>query len=355
MSVNHLSEVERVELRLASVMAARPRDDGACLAALQDAVALTRTDADAAKVFYLPELLDEMAQAYTDIGRFDEALQAIREAVDAGLSGQPDSRCRIAEILMRAGRVGEAEPIWAQVRADTPGDVWLFNNAGLEYAAVDDHATALAWLTDGMRIALDSGDPERLIPQLIGLRRTSMTQLGMEADDLQARAADFHAEREGESRLRIQRTMAPAAAPAPVAGHRVAAGPMLVALAWFPADEYDEALARWPELTEPGGAAAGGRSHAEYCRIMQVKLAEAADTGAARVSIAPIWIDALLAWCAERGGNPGEARAAYAADLARTRPEQLIDWPPGRNEPCWCGSARKYKKCCGAPRTGDHG
>ena len=21
---------------------------------------------------------------------------------------------------------------------------------------------------------------------------------------------------------------------------------------------------------------------------------------------------------------------------------------PGRNDPCWCGSGRKYKKCCGA-------
>jgi preprotein translocase subunit SecA len=21
----------------------------------------------------------------------------------------------------------------------------------------------------------------------------------------------------------------------------------------------------------------------------------------------------------------------------------------GRNDPCWCGSGRKYKKCCGVP------
>lgn len=351
MPVNHLSEVERVEQQLASVMAARPRDDGACLAALQDAVALTRVDAGAAEVFYLPELLDELAQAYADAGRFDEALLTIREAVDAGLEGRPDSRCRIAEILMRAGRVGEAESIWEQVRADTPGDVWLFNSVGLEYAAVGDHAAALAWLTDGLRIALDTRDPERLIPQLVDLRRTSMTALGLEADDLQARAADFQAERERESRQRILRT----AAPAPVAGYRAAAGSVLVAFSWFPAEEYDEALARWPELTEPGGAAAGGRSHAEYCRAVQGKLAEAAESRMARVSIAPIRIDTFLAWCAERGEDPGEARAGYAADLARTRPEQLISWPPGRNEPCWCGSARKYKKCCGAPRTGDHG
>ncbi|MEU3308968.1 SEC-C metal-binding domain-containing protein, partial [Nocardiopsis sp. NPDC006832] len=24
-------------------------------------------------------------------------------------------------------------------------------------------------------------------------------------------------------------------------------------------------------------------------------------------------------------------------------------WPPERNRPCWCGSGRKYKKCCGSP------
>lgn len=23
-----------------------------------------------------------------------------------------------------------------------------------------------------------------------------------------------------------------------------------------------------------------------------------------------------------------------------------LPWPPGRNEPCWCGSSRKYKRCC---------
>jgi tetratricopeptide (TPR) repeat protein len=25
-----------------------------------------------------------------------------------------------------------------------------------------------------------------------------------------------------------------------------------------------------------------------------------------------------------------------------------IAWPPGRNQPCWCGSGTKYKKCCGS-------
>jgi hypothetical protein len=98
---------------------------------------------------------------------------------------------------MRGGRVTEAEPIWAQVRADTPGDVWLYNNAGLEYADVGDHATALTWLNEGLRIALATDDPERLVGQLVDSRRANMTALGLEADELQARPAAFDEKRCG--------------------------------------------------------------------------------------------------------------------------------------------------------------
>lgn len=30
-------------------------------------------------------------------------------------------------------------------------------------------------------------------------------------------------------------------------------------------------------------------------------------------------------------------------------PGALQPWPPERNQACWCGSGRKYKKCCGSP------
>ena len=44
--------------------------------------------------------------------------------------------------------------------------------------------------------------------------------------------------------------------------------PMVVALAWFPAAEYQEALTRWPELATEG-AAKGGKDHAAYNRALQ--------------------------------------------------------------------------------------
>ncbi|MGH2949734.1 MAG: SEC-C metal-binding domain-containing protein [Solirubrobacteraceae bacterium] len=41
--------------------------------------------------------------------------------------------------------------------------------------------------------------------------------------------------------------------------------------------------------------------------------------------------------------DPEAAQAALAAELG-----QRIAPKTGRNEPCPCGSGRKYKKCCGA-------
>jgi SEC-C motif len=57
-----------------------------------------------------------------------------------------------------------------------------------------------------------------------------------------------------------------------------------------------------------------------------------------------------------------ELLAAMLADDddAGTAPEPgpRLPWPPGRNDPCWCGSRAKYKKCClprGRERAEDAG
>jgi SEC-C motif len=66
--------------------------------------------------------------------------------------------------------------------------------------------------------------------------------------------------------------------------------------------------------------------------------------------VAPLTVEGLEADAHARGDDPGsaEARSAYGAELVSTG--HTILWPPGRNDPCWCGSGRKYKRCCGAPR-----
>ncbi|GIH26407.1 hypothetical protein Aph01nite_47170 [Acrocarpospora phusangensis] len=42
-------------------------------------------------------------------------------------------------------------------------------------------------------------------------------------------------------------------------------------------------------------------------------------------------------------------RVAAGQSVDAVDPAGDLAWPPGRNEPCWCGGGRKYKKCCGSP------
>lgn len=66
---------------------------------------------------------------------------------------------------------------------------------------------------------------------------------------------------------------------------------------------------------------------------MQVRLVQAAETGATGIRIASIRIDVYLAWCAQHGRDPVEARAGYAASMGLHHSEELIAWPPGCNQP----------------------
>jgi len=86
--------------------------------------------------------------------------------------------------------------------------------------------------------------------------------------------------------------------------------------------------------------------HDEYCRRMDGHIKWMRSNGVPVRAVAPILVDEYTAWCEERGEEPEDARAGYAAD--RFAGGAAIAWPPGRNAPCWCGSRRKYKKCCGA-------
>jgi tetratricopeptide (TPR) repeat protein len=367
--------------QLDRVLAARPVDPVAAAAALERAVAACRSDPIAADRWHESELLDELVDVYEQMGRTDDAIAAMRSAIAAGWRGRPDGRCRIAELLMRAGRVAEATPLWDQVKADTPHDVWLYNNAGLEYADVGDDATALTWLTDGLELALATGDPERLVDQLRNLRGAALSRLDRSVDRLQERATQFLA----TPTRTAHRFAAPPSTPLPPDGRPAAvtapspfrrpratdqevplheiepadeaadeAGASrrirTLALAWFPADQYSAALRRWPELTTEGAAKAAV-DHAAYSQVLERTLRDYAEAGPTRLAISPIRIPDYLAWCTGRGADPAApaTRANYAADLARQG--RSIGWPPARNQSCWCGSGRKYKQCCGRAAT----
>jgi tetratricopeptide (TPR) repeat protein len=354
--------VLEAERELEQATSSRPQDPTRLAAALEQAVdACRRWPEAASEVLYLPELLGELSEIYEQLGRTEDALDTMRAAITAGYTGAPDPRCRLAEILLRAGRAEEAHPIFAEVEADTPGDVWLYNNAGLEYGAAGDHERALERLTEGLEVALSTGDPERLVAQMSDLRRESLKALGRQLDDLEARADEFLAQprppRPAWTPSELPGVLAAldaakgsaiaptAAVPAPQSGR--GRSRVLLALGWFPPGEFPAALEAWPELAEDLGTT----DQTEYNHRLQRNLAELAPSSNGPTWIASIHLDDFRSWCSRTGNDPatGAARANYAAELARMTPADLIAWPPARNAPCWCASGRKYKQCCGHP------
>jgi hypothetical protein len=130
-----------------------------------------------------------------------------------------------------------------------------------------------------------------------------------------------------------------------------------VAFAWLPAGDYEQALKMWPDFAGSDRVAGpdGPLPHSQYCRAMQQQLAQYAEAVMPRMAIAPVRVAPFTGWCAERRHQPdsADARAEYAAHLAAQGDPSVMAWPPSRNEPCWCGSGCKYKKCCAAPISGD--
>ena len=113
--------VLEAERELEQATSARPQDPTRLAAALEQAVDACRRWPEAASgVLYLPELLGELSEAYEQLGRTEDALDTMRSAITAGYTGAPDPRCRLAEILLRAGRGEEAHPIFTEVKAEHP-------------------------------------------------------------------------------------------------------------------------------------------------------------------------------------------------------------------------------------------
>lgn len=140
---------------------------------------------------WLPQCYADLAKAFDLRGRHDDAIGALEVAIEHGWGGRPHPRSDIAEFHLRAGRHEEAARIWAELKAEGPDDVWLYNAAGLSYSEVGDHELAVAWLAEGIELAIRTEDPEGIVPQLSEVRRGSLSALGSELDDLEQRADEF--------------------------------------------------------------------------------------------------------------------------------------------------------------------
>ncbi len=124
-------------------------------------------------------------------------------------------------------------------------------------------------------------------------------------------------------------------------GHRGV--PREVRLLVFQRDQRALARERWPDdyADQPGDE--------EYYPTTERRWRDLAATGVPAITVVRGTVDGLVEFAKRTGGSPADpqTRAAYV-DAAHAA-VLTIAWPPGRNAACWCGSGRKYKKCCGKP------
>ncbi|MFD3688928.1 SEC-C domain-containing protein [Nocardiopsis sp. NPDC058631] len=282
------------------------------------------------------EILLNAAQAWgsTNPSAARDLLETLRS-----LAPDPDHRQyathMLAESLRAEGRMDEADGLIAELmrpgvlrRATAVVLADEFAHAGdLDKALYCYNVACRAILAQPAQI-ISQLDPYGLLP-LVG-RAVARERLGLAPDehDRAALAADG-----APSSLESALGMAGGDAPD---------RPLLVHAAFS-----RDSLARARDLGLVPAADVGDAHHHGVERALRSQAQDHPGALLATVLTTPEELGAL----ADADG-PDAADPASLESWARALPPdsgRLSPWPPERNHPCWCGSGRKYKKCCGSP------
>lgn len=280
------------------------------------------------------ELLLEAAGDWHVAGDLDRADRLYRELISEDGGTADEVRAHYVGFLVDIGQEEQARTVLDELWERRPDDPWCYEIAGEALEAVGDTESALRWFTEGVlrcypgeltveRVGRNPG----LLDLLAGRARVRRAT-GLPADEWDV------LEEQGREEMLAELAESDEIATGPVAE---------IALFW-PPGELEELLHRWPE-TYPGLARAPDPASVHRAQVEHdLRRSRSPHTYVAIGSV-----EQYRAFVQDRGQEPTDprARAGYVEELARLG--ALVRWPPGRNEPCWCGSGGKYKKCCGIP------
>jgi tetratricopeptide (TPR) repeat protein len=261
----------------------------------------------------LGECYDDLAEAAAGDDEYTLAARLQRRAVQLGCRYPKIAREMLGWYLLKEGSTLDGEAEFAALRAAWPEDVDVLITLGLARSDAGLQDAALSAFDEAVEVAKRLDLVHELDRARIE-RRAEREHVGLPLDE--------------DDRL--------AAPPRPFVEERVA-----WTLAWFAPDQHAAALDRWPSLGEDlADVTAYNRRLEGHLRLLH------RETGR-RPTIAPLDVDELVDWAAGAGLDPdtGTARSRFAVELAGGG--HVLAWPPGRNDPCWCRSGRKYKRCCG--------
>jgi tetratricopeptide (TPR) repeat protein len=262
------------------------------------------------------EALEARIDTLETTGRYDEAIEVLAELEQ--LTGQ-DQRWHVAWMHVLAGRRGDADAIWAALEREHPADPTVPFLAGSAHAEADEPAVAAELLAQALELALRGGADGETLRQIVGARTEALDGAGLAPGDIDERA-----------RLALARAAA-AGADTPVT------------TPFFVREAFDAALDAWPDFAGDWRE----EGHAAYALELDRRMRAIAPGAPRHPVVVPLTVDVVQERSAANGLDPdtAEARARAAYELAMEG--GAVTWPPGRNDPCWCGSGSKYKKCCG--------
>ncbi|TDO29993.1 SEC-C motif-containing protein [Kribbella sp. VKM Ac-2527] len=292
------------------------------------------------------EILLEMAASRLEMGERDRAVAIWRDLIAEGGDDGDYARIDLVEYLFGIGQEEDARAELAALKAThrTSGAGWELAAELLEERG--ELTEALVWYTmaterfttaDIAILGEDAGWAS-LPGVLVRRRRELRSGMGLAPDETDQLVP---AEEDIQDLFRRPFPSVEEAAEAMRAHRGVSAE---VRMLFWPRSEFDTARERWPDAIDQD------LSQAEYYRDLEAKLDTMASEGAGRVNAVHCSVESFAVYVDTAGERPLDSSAARRDYLdARYSEGHHLQWPPPRNQPCWCGSGAKYKKCCGAP------
>jgi tetratricopeptide (TPR) repeat protein len=283
------------------------------------------------------EILLEAAEAWERAGNRARALKILTDLVNAGGDDGLHARTHLAEIHFKAGADDQG---YAQLAAlaKQPGlteghcelSAELLAERGDLQEAARWYDRAAARLTPEQLQTLRRQDGWLNLASSIMLRgrRGVREQLGLAPDTLDELVPNQPSESTpftSENALDL-----------------IGAGakPQKMRMLTFQRTERAEARRRWPD--------AHTQSDEDYYAIAESNWRKIRDGGVPSIVVVMATVADLVEFAERTGGSPTDPTVKQR--YCKTVPgENTITWPPHRNGACWCGSANKYKKCCGRP------
>ena len=283
------------------------------------------------------EILLEAADAWQRAGHRERAIELLTDLVGHGGEYGCDARVQLAGLHLQAGDNDLAHAQLAAVAKDPALGERQCELAAELLAERGDLVQAARWydraaarLTDDQLDALRRGDSWLSIATTITLRGRQHVrrQLGRAPDMLDGLVPEPPSSRDPFTSDDVLDLTDAGITPAKTR--------MLT----FQRNQRRLAQQRWPEhYTQPDN---------EYYPAAEHQWRNVRDSGVASITVVPANVDDLSDFAARAGGSPTDAdiKRRYCQSIPDS---DTITWPPQRNAACWCGSNRKYKKCCGGP------